>query len=251
LPSPISPVAEVDSPSPVILLDNISKRYQSGQRDIVGLDQVSLRVNRGEWVAVVGPSGSGKSTLLNVLAGIDSVDSGSAIVAGRRLAGLSENELAAWRGREVGIVFQFFQLMPTLTVVENVMLPMDLARNGRNRRQRAMELLTHVGVDALANNLPSELSGGEQQRVAIARALANTPQILLADEPTGNLDSRNGEIVVDLLDDVWHSGTTIVMVTHDAAVAQRASRVVSMRDGQVADDVLAAHASSARHQQVR
>jgi putative ABC transport system ATP-binding protein len=245
------PVAEVDSPSPVILLDIISKQYHSGQRVLVGLDQVSLRVERGEWVAVVGPSGSGKSTLLNVLAGIDSVDSGSATVAGRRLAGLSENDLASWRGRDVGIVFQFFQLMPTLTVIENVMLPMDLARNGRHRRSRAVDLLTRVGVEGLANNLPSELSGGEQQRVAIARALANSPQILLADEPTGNLDSRNGEIVVDLLDDVWRDGTTIVMVTHDAAVAQRASRIVSMRDGQIDDDVLANHASATRHRRVR
>jgi putative ABC transport system ATP-binding protein len=221
----------------VIHLDEISKHYHSGQRDIVGLDRVSLIVERGEWVAVMGPSGSGKSTLLNILAGIDSVDSGSAIVAGRRLARVSENDLAAWRGREVGIVFQFFQLMPTLSVIENVTLPMDLARNGRNRRERAMSLLAQVGVEELANNLPSELSGGEQQRVAIARALANGPQLLLADEPTGNLDSRNGEIVVELLAEVWRSGTTIVMVTHDSAVAERASRIVSMRDGQIVDDV--------------
>jgi len=221
---------------PAIRVENVFRRYRSGRRDIPALDCVSLTVDYGEWIAIVGPSGCGKSTLLNLLAGIDSADDGEVVVAGQTLRGMSENALAAWRGREVGIVFQFFQLMPTLTVLENVILPMDLAGNNRDRRSRAMQLLDQVGVLELAGNLPSELSGGEQQRVAIARALANAPRLLLADEPTGNLDSNNGTIVVELLTELWQQGTTIVMVTHDPEVAQRASRTISMRDGRIVEE---------------
>ncbi|HYI15381.1 MAG TPA: ABC transporter ATP-binding protein [Thermomicrobiales bacterium] len=226
----------MDRQQPAINVESAYRRYRSGRRDIPALAGVSLTVEYGEWVAIVGPSGCGKSTLLNLLAGIDGADDGAVDVAGQRLNGMSENALAAWRGREVGIVFQFFQLMPTLTVLENVILPMDLAGNNRDRRERALQLLDQVGVLVLAGNLPSELSGGEQQRVAIARALANSPRLLLADEPTGNLDSRNGEIVVDLLEQLWRNGTTIVMVTHDPEVAARASRTITMRDGQIVDD---------------
>ncbi len=220
----------------VARLSHVTKRYRSGRREFVALDDVSIDIGAGEWLAIVGPSGSGKSTLLNIIAGIDDADVGEVWVAGRRLNGLGENQLAAWRGKEVGIVFQFFQLMPTLSVVENVMLPMDLAGRGRGRHERAMTLLDRVGIAHLALNLPSELSGGEQQRAAIARALANAPSLLLADEPTGNLDSTTGERIVDLLADVSHSGTTIVMVTHDAAVAARATRTLNMRDGRVVRD---------------
>jgi putative ABC transport system ATP-binding protein len=219
-----------------ISIRHASKHYRSGRREITALVDITLDVAYGDWVAIVGPSGCGKSTLLNLLAGIDTPDSGSVSVAGTELVGKGEDALAAWRGRDVGIVFQFFQLMPTLTVAENVMLPMDLARNGRNRQERATELLERVGVRDLSGNLPSELSGGEQQRVAIARALANQPRLLLADEPTGNLDTRNGAIVVDLLQAVWESGTTIVMVTHDLNVARRANRIIAMRDGQIVED---------------
>jgi putative ABC transport system ATP-binding protein len=226
----------MDHEQTVIRVDNVFRRYRSGRRDIPALDGVSLTVAEGEWIAIVGPSGCGKSTLLNLLAGIDSADDGAVVVAGQALTGMSENALAAWRGREVGIVFQFFQLMPTLTVLENIILPMDLAGNNRERGRRALHLLEQVGVLDLAGNLPSELSGGEQQRVAIARALANAPRLLLADEPTGNLDSRNGEIVVGLLDQLWRQGTTIVMVTHDPEVAARASRTITMRDGQIVDE---------------
>jgi putative ABC transport system ATP-binding protein len=226
----------MDHEQTVIRVDNVFRRYRSGRRDIPALDGVSLTVDEGEWIAIVGPSGCGKSTLLNLLAGIDSADDGAVVVAGQALTGMSENALAAWRGREVGIVFQFFQLMPTLTVLENIILPMDLAGNNRERGRRALHLLEQVGVLDLAGNLPSELSGGEQQRVAIARALANAPRLLLADEPTGNLDSRNGEIVVGLLDQLWRQGTTIVMVTHDSEVAARASRTITMRDGQIVDE---------------
>ena len=226
----------MDHQQPAINVESVYRRYRTGRRDIPALAGVSLSVDYGEWVAIVGPSGCGKSTLLNLLAGIDGPDDGTVFVAGQLLNGMNENALAAWRGREVGIVFQFFQLMPTLTVLENVILPMDLAGNNRDRRERALQLLDQVGVLDLAGNLPSELSGGEQQRVAIARALANSPRLLLADEPTGNLDSHNGEIVVDLLEQLWSQGTTIVMVTHDAEVAARASRTITMRDGQIVDD---------------
>jgi putative ABC transport system ATP-binding protein len=227
----------MDQQESAINVESVYRRYRSGRRDIPALAGVSLTVDYGEWIAIVGPSGCGKSTLLNLLAGIDGADDGEVVVSGQRLNGMSENALAAWRGREVGIVFQFFQLMPTLTVLENVVLPMDLAGNNRDRRGRALQLLDQVGVVELAGNLPSELSGGEQQRVAIARALANAPRLLLADEPTGNLDSRNGSIVVDLLEQLWRDGTTIVMVTHDPEVARRASRTISMRDGQIVDDL--------------
>lgn len=226
----------MDYTEPAIRVEHAYRRYRSGRRDIPALAGASLTVDYGEWIAIVGPSGCGKSTLLNLLAGIDTADEGSVIVAGRALTGMSENALAAWRGREVGIVFQFFQLMPTLTVLENVILPMDLAGNNRDRRARALRLLDDVGVLDLAGNLPSELSGGEQQRVAIARALANAPRLLLADEPTGNLDSRNGAIVVGLLEQLWRQGTTIVMVTHDPRVAARASRTIAMRDGRIVDE---------------
>lgn len=214
----------------------VSKTYRSGRREIAALNDVSVTIERGDWVAIVGPSGCGKSTLLNLLAGIDSPDNGTLRVGGTTLHGMSEDALARWRGGAVGIVFQFFQLMPTLTAIENVLLPMDLARNGSGRRVRAMHLLERVGLADLAGNLPSELSGGEQQRVAIARALANDPALLVADEPTGNLDSRNGAIVVDLLEQVWRTGTTIVMVTHDPGVAKRARRTITMSDGAIISD---------------
>ncbi|MCO5175438.1 MAG: ABC transporter ATP-binding protein [Thermomicrobiales bacterium] len=225
-----------DTDTALVRLRGISKRYRSGRREFLALDDVSLDIETGEWVAIVGPSGSGKSTLLNILAGIDSADSGVVEIGGRSLTGLSEDQLAAWRGRFVGIVFQYFQLMPTLTVVENVMLPMDLTGVDANRLDRAKTLLDRVGIGDLATNLPSELSGGEQQRAAIARALANEPDLLLADEPTGNLDSATGERIVDLLAEVWRQGATIVMVTHDHDVANHATRIVRMRDGRIVDD---------------
>lgn len=202
----------------------------------MALRDVSLRIDEGEYVTIVGPSGCGKSTLLNILAGIDSPDAGSVTVNGTRLNNMSQNALAAWRGKSIGIVFQFFQLMPTLTALENVMLPMDLAGKGRNARQRASLLLERVGLDAHVDSLPSELSGGEQQRVAVARALANAPSLILADEPTGNLDSRNGRAVTAILEGLWRDGTTIVVVTHDLKLAERSPRTITMRDGVVVDD---------------
>ncbi|HET9015040.1 MAG TPA: ABC transporter ATP-binding protein [Thermomicrobiaceae bacterium] len=222
---------------PLIRLSDVSKLYQTGRRSIVALDHVDLTIASGEWVAVLGPSGCGKSTLLNLLSGIDQPSSGSVEIDGVVLSDLGEERLAHWRGTAVGIVFQFFQLMPTLTAVENVLLPMDLAGR-RYQRERATRLLERVGLEDLADHLPNELSGGEQQRVAIARALANEPGLILADEPTGNLDSAAGQRVLELLDEMWRAGKTIILVTHDRTVANYASRVIEMRDGRIASDRL-------------
>jgi putative ABC transport system ATP-binding protein len=188
-------------------------------------------------VAVVGPSGSGKSTILNIITGIDRATGGDVVVTGRNLAELSEEELAVWRGDHVGIVFQFFQLLPTLTAIENVMLPLDFARSGTvdERALRAQQRLEQVGLGDKVDNFPAELSGGEQQRVAIARALACDPAILVADEPTGNLDSDTAADMFEVFGKVNSDGTTIVYVTHDPGLAREAHRVVTIRDGQVVD----------------
>jgi putative ABC transport system ATP-binding protein len=195
-------------------------------------------MDRGEFVAVVGKSGSGKSTLLNVLTGIDRATSGEVWVDGTPVHALSEGRVAVWRGGEIGMVFQFFQLLPTLNMVENVMLPMDFGnRFPRGQYRRAMALLEQVGMAEHARKLPAELSGGQQQRVAIARALANDPPILVADEPTGNLDSQTAEDVFQLFAGLVDKGKTIVMVTHDRDLARRASRTVLIADGRIVEPV--------------
>lgn len=226
----------------LVSVRDLVKVYRQGRRDVPALRGISLDIARGEWVAIVGPSGCGKSTLLNLIAGIDRPTSGSIQVEGEEISVLGEEALARWRRQHVGIVFQFFQLMPTLTAVENVELPLVLARRPGGR-QRAMELLEQLGIAHLANHLPSELSGGEQQRVAIARALANDPALLLADEPTGNLDSESGQQVIQLFQELWKAGRTVILVTHDPRIASWAERVVELRDGQVARDSLVAPAS--------
>ncbi len=221
----------------LVALEAVTKVYRDGRRDVVALRDLSLGIGTGEWVAIVGPSGCGKSTLLNLIAGLDRPTAGRVIVDGIDLATLSEEALARWRCQQVGIVFQFFQLLPTLTALENVQLPLVLAHRPNSRR-RALEFLERVGLRRAADRLPSELSGGEQQRVAIARALANEPRLLLADEPTGNLDSASGEAVLELFTEIWRGGTTVILVTHDSGVAQRAQRIVELRDGALVADTL-------------
>jgi putative ABC transport system ATP-binding protein len=227
----------------VISLAGVQKTYQAGRREVRALENIELEIARGEWVAILGPSGCGKSTLLNLLSGIDRPSSGSVRVLESELTTMSEEQIARWRGRSIGIVFQFFQLMPTLTAMENVVLPMQLNSRGKTA-SRARELLDRVGIKDLAGNFPNELSGGEQQRVAIARALANDPPILLADEPTGNLDSASGLLVLKLLEETWREGATLILVTHDASVATYASRVITMRDGSIVQDVRPDRASA-------
>jgi putative ABC transport system ATP-binding protein len=223
---------------PAIQVSDVVKTYPLGAGEVVAVDHVSLEVAHGEFVAVVGRSGSGKTTLLNLLAGIDRPTSGVVYAAGAELGRLSESGLAAWRGRNVGLVFQFFQLLPTLTVVENVLLPMDFAKQipVGQRRDRAQQLLDQVGVGDQADKLPATLSGGQQQRAAIARALANDPPLVLADEPTGNLDSATAEAVLGLFAGLNAEGRTIVVVTHERDIRSIVGREVALQDGRVVDD---------------
>jgi putative ABC transport system ATP-binding protein len=216
------------------------KRYESAAGTFAALKGVDLQIDHGEFVAVIGKSGSGKSTLLNMIAGIDRPTSGQVIVSRTAVHLLAERHIAPWRGRTVGVIFQFFQLLPTLTAVENVMLPMDFCHmfTPRERRARAMRLLEQVDLAEHAHKLPTALSGGQQQRVAIARALANDPPILLADEPTGNLDSGTAEAVFRLFTELVDTGKTIVMVTHDPDLAGQVHRAVILGDGDVVDEAV-------------
>ena len=222
----------------LIQVSDVVKAYPLGASEFVAINHLSIDIAQGEFVAVVGRSGSGKTTLLNLLAGIDRPTAGTVRVAGADLGSLSESGLAAWRGRNVGLVFQFFQLLPTLTVMENVLLPMDFAKTipVGERRDRAQHLLERVGVGDQADKLPATLSGGQQQRAAIARALANDPPILLADEPTGNLDSATADAVLELFADLNGDGRTIVVVTHERDIRAIVGREVTLVDGRVVDD---------------
>lgn len=224
-----------------IILDQVTKVYPMGKRNYQALSGVSLTIQPGEFVAIVGPSGSGKSTILNIMTGIDRPTSGTISVGDKNLGKLSENELALWRGENVGIVFQFFQLLPTLTALENVMLPLHLRGSkapyqGEERRKRALANLQMVELTDHARHLPRELSGGEQQRVAIARALANDPPIIVADEPTGNLDSVTGELIFKIFRQLADEGKTVIYVTHDANLARLARRLIQVRDGLILSD---------------
>jgi putative ABC transport system ATP-binding protein len=225
----------------LIELHDVVKTYRSAAGEFTALKDISLEVDYGEFVAVIGKSGSGKSTLVNMITGIDRPSSGEILVGDTAIQTLREGKLAQWRGRNIGVIFQFFQLLPTLTVAENVMLPMDFCHmySRRERRARAISLLEQVGVADQADKLPSTLSGGQQQRVAIARALANDPPILAADEPTGNLDSKTAESVFDLFETLVGQGKTILMVTHDRDLARRANRTVIISDGEVIEERLA------------
>jgi putative ABC transport system ATP-binding protein len=212
--------------------------FEAGDDRFTALNRVDLRVAEGEFIAVLGKSGSGKSTLLNMIAGIDRPTSGEVIVSGTSVHALNESRAAVWRGKTVGIVFQFFQLLPTLTAVENVMLPMDFCGTYPfgERRSRAMELLEKLGLQAQAAKLPSALSGGEQQRVALCRALANDPPVIIADEPTGNLDSRTAEAIMALFGELAKDGKTIVMVTHERSNIHGLNRRVMIADGAIVSD---------------
>ncbi|HRB13120.1 MAG TPA: ABC transporter ATP-binding protein [Vicinamibacteria bacterium] len=219
----------------LIQLQGLNKTYETPAGAFTALRGIDLTIDSGEFVAIVGKSGSGKSTLLNMVGGIDRPTSGSVSVGGTAIQGMSENHLAPWRGRHVGLVFQFFQLLPTLTVAENVMLPMDFCGTfpPAERRRRAVSLLERVGVADQADKLPSALSGGQQQRVAIARALANDPPVILADEPTGNLDSATARDVLGLLRGMASAGTTVVIATHERDIASVIDRAVHITDGVV------------------
>ena len=224
-----------DAQSPLIALSDVTKTYATAAGAFTALADITLSVARGEFVVVVGQSGSGKSTLLGLMAGIDRPTRGAVRVGDTAVHALSERAMSAWRGRAVGIVFQFFQLLPTLTSAENVMLPMDFCGTWprRERRSRALTLLERLGVADQADKLPHTLSGGQQQRVAIARAMANAPAVLLADEPTGNLDSRTSGAILELFAELVHEGQTVVMVTHEAGAQRVASRTVTLADGRI------------------
>jgi putative ABC transport system ATP-binding protein len=217
----------------VIDLSGVTKSFMTHQGRYDVLKDISLRIERGQMIAITGKSGSGKSTLLNMITGIDKPTRGRVIIDGVEINGLKESRLAAWRGRHIGIVFQFFQLIPTLTVAENVMLPMDFCNtfSGKERRRRAISLLDQVGVADQADKLPAMLSGGQQQRASIARALANDPPILVADEPTGNLDSQNAEAVFELFEALSGKGKTVLVVTHEMAFTGYFHQSAVLSDG--------------------
>ena len=222
----------------LIELSGVTKVYRSGKLEYPALRGVDLTIADGDMVAIVGPSGSGKSTVMNMITGIDRPTDGTVTVDGQRIDRMSEEDLAVWRGRRVGVVFQFFQLLPTLTALENAMLPLDFSRRvpRRERADIARRNLDLVGLGDKGDHLPVELSGGEQQRVAIARALAADPPLLIGDEPTGNLDTRTAGEMFDLLHRLNGEGTTVLYVTHDLELAARANRIVTIRDGVVAED---------------
>jgi putative ABC transport system ATP-binding protein len=222
----------------VVQVKDVIKSFKVGDGEITILKGISFDVENGEFVSIVGPSGNGKSTLLNMITGIDRPSDGEVIVTGREVHKMSENQLAAWRGQNVGIIFQFFQMLPALSLLQNVILPMDFANkySSKERRERAMHLLDIVGLADQAEKLPSMVSGGQQQRAAIARALANDPPLLVADEPTGNLDQRTAADVFDLFNRLIEEGKTMLMVTHDKELARQVPRVVEITDGKITRD---------------
>jgi putative ABC transport system ATP-binding protein len=222
----------------LIHLQQVVKSYPTPAGDFMALRGIDLQINKGEFVAIVGKSGSGKSTLINMLTGIDHPSDGVVQMNGTAVHALSESALAQWRGRNVGIIFQFFQLLPMLTCLENIMLPMDFSNTYARRKRplHALHLLQQVGLADQAHKLPSELSGGQQQRVAIARSLANDPPILVADEPTGNLDSQTAVAIFQLFQQLVAEGKTIVMVTHDNELASQVSRTITIADGTIVNE---------------
>jgi ABC-type lipoprotein export system ATPase subunit len=231
----ISTEAANRQPDYAIQTQQLIKVYKTAADDYTALKGVDLRVNHGEFAAVLGKSGAGKSTMVNLITGIDRPTSGEIIINGTAIQHLHEDQRARWRGRNLGVVFQFFQLLPSLTLIENITLVMDFNNTYplRERKQRALHLLEQVGIVEHAYKIPSRISGGQQQRVAIARALANDPPVLVADEPTGNLDSKTAHEIFDLFTSLVEQGKTLLVVTHDKEIAARASRVIEMVDGQI------------------
>jgi putative ABC transport system ATP-binding protein len=228
----------VQSNGHIIEIKDLVKRFPMGDDEITVLKGISFDVENGEFLTIVGPSGNGKSTLLNMITGIDRPSDGEVIVTGRSVNRMSENELAEWRGDHVGIIFQFFQMLPSLSLLQNVILPMDFARkySTREREERAMALLEKVGLIDQVNKLPGQVSGGQQQRAAIARSLANDPALIVADEPTGNLDTRTTGDIFRLFNDLVEQGKTLLMVTHDKELARQVPRVIEIIDGNITRD---------------
>jgi ABC-type lipoprotein export system ATPase subunit len=222
----------------IVDVQNVEKEYANGDSNIAVLRGISFQVKRGEFLSIVGPSGNGKSTLLNMITGIDRPTCGAVIVTGHPVHNMSEDALAGWRANHVGIIFQFFQLLPGLTLLDNVRLPMDLTRqsNPKARRERAECLLAQVGLSDQMQKLPGQISGGQQQRAAIARALANDPPLIVADEPTGNLDSHTAQEMFALFSMIVAQGKTVLIVTHDKSLAARIPRSVEIIDGKIARD---------------
>lgn len=215
-----------------IELKHVKKKYTLGEVEIEVLKGVNLRVDEGEFVSIMGPSGSGKSTMLHLLGALDKPSEGSVHIDGTDITSMNDNQLASIRGKKIGFIFQSFNLVPRLSSLENVMLPMWFADTG-GRKEKAEKLLEKVGLSHRKNNLPSQLSGGERQRVAIARSLANDPKIIVADEPTGNLDSKRGSEILDILTEIHEEGGTLIIVTHDTRIAKKAERRIMMMDGRI------------------
>lgn len=223
----------------MIDLKDIVKIYRTGDEELIALKKISLHIAEGEFTAIMGPSGSGKSTMMNILGLLDRFDSGTYILNDQNVTGLSDNESAHVRNKEIGFIFQSFNLMPRMTILENVELPMVYAGiPAKERRERALKALDRVGLSERIKHRPNEISGGQKQRVAIARAIVNSPAVLMADEPTGNLDSKTTLEIMRIFQELNAEGTTIVMVTHEPEVAEYTKRVVSFRDGEIMDDQL-------------
>lgn len=223
----------------MIEIKNLSKVYKMGKEQVVALNNVSLKIEKGEFVAIVGPSGSGKSTMMHLVGGLDNPSSGEVIVNGDNISSLKDKKMARYRNEKIGFVFQSFNLENTQTALENVMMPLVFAGvSKRERKTRALKALESVGLKELAKHKPSEMSGGQRQRVSIARALINNPEIIFADEPTGNLDTKTGENIMRIFKELNNKGYTIIMVTHNMDEAKKAKRVVQIRDGEITSDSL-------------